>query len=281
MIDFRLIGGLRHTFMFDCNEENMNFRRLGESRKSLLLVVLIFLGLSAATWRFSEYRVAVEFASYEYSHLASCPPNEPARTNSVFCLILTKPEYIETRALSVYRTWARHCDEHRFITLVPTNQSLELLDLSLNVQGYQLSILKPSGFTAETYEQLTDKVFRALTDLHRMHSNTSFDWYLKADDDTFVFMDNLRKFVAQSDQPCAARVYGFELESTFYKWLSGGAGYLMSKEAFSRLGDKLNEDYNFCSNSGTEDLDVVGCLRKLGVVVERSVDNEERERFHP
>jgi hypothetical protein len=37
---------------------------------------------------------------------------------------------------------------------------------------------------------------------------------------------------------------------------SGGAGYLMSREAFKCLGSKLNNDFEYCEKSGIEDIDV-------------------------
>lgn len=59
---------------------------------------------------------------------------------------------------------------------------------------------------------------------------------------------------------------------------SGGGGYLMSREALKRLGSTLANDYKFCKNSGTEDVDVGKCLRKLGVYPNSSLDELGRER---
>lgn len=62
-------------------------------------------------------------------------------------------------------------------------------------------------------------------------------------------------------------------------YLSGGAGYVMSKEAIRRLGSALEKDIDFCENTGTEDVDVDKCFRKLDVYPKSSVDEFERERF--
>jgi hypothetical protein len=60
---------------------------------------------------------------------------------------------------------------------------------------------------------------------------------------------------------------------------SGGSGYVISNEAFTRLGTQLNKNYKFCKNTGTEDVDVNDCMRSLGVTIERSVDDLGRPRF--
>ena len=62
---------------------------------------------------------------------------------------------------------------------------------------------------------------------------------------------------------------------------SGGAGYVLSNEAFNRLGSILSKNYSFCENNGIEDIDVALCLRKLQVYPNKSIDDLGRERFHP
>jgi glycoprotein-N-acetylgalactosamine 3-beta-galactosyltransferase len=59
---------------------------------------------------------------------------------------------------------------------------------------------------------------------------------------------------------------------------SGGAGYLIPREALNRIGSKLRKDYDFCSNSGIEDVDVAKCLKTLGVSSNSSLDELGRER---
>jgi glycoprotein-N-acetylgalactosamine 3-beta-galactosyltransferase len=59
---------------------------------------------------------------------------------------------------------------------------------------------------------------------------------------------------------------------------SGGGGYLISREALKRLGSTLTNDYEFCGNSGFEDIDVGHCLRTLGVYPNSSLDELGRER---
>ncbi len=104
---------------------------------------------------------------------------------------------------------------------------------------------------------------------------------MKADEDTFIFVNNLRNFL-KSKNPNEPVTFGYDyrvyVDSGYH---SGGAGYILSKESLLRLGSKLNEDFAFCPNSGSEDVDVADCLRMLNVFPEKSIDEFGRERFHP
>jgi len=55
------------------------------------------------------------------------------------------------------------------------------------------NLLKPKNFHKEDYWKLTDKVHAAIGDVYVNQIN--YDWYLKADDDSFILMDNLMLFL--------------------------------------------------------------------------------------
>jgi len=75
---------------------------------------------------------------------------------------------------------------------------------------------------------------------------------LKADDDTFIFVDNLREFVSNKNSSLPV-TYGYDFKVIVdHGYHSGGGGYLLSNEALLRIGTKLNNDYKFCPNTGTE-----------------------------
>src|SRR5215467_932897 len=42
--------------------------------------------------------------------------NPQNRQIRIYCLILTSPQYFDTRARAVNLTWARRCDKHSFIS---------------------------------------------------------------------------------------------------------------------------------------------------------------------
>ena len=176
---------------------------------------------------------------------------------------------------TVNRTWAKDCDKYFFI--LKYNSSLN------TSKSYELSnpypILQPALLVVDHYKNLTDKVFRAFQAIYLKYND--YDWYLKADDDTFVFVDNLKKFLKPkiSTKPVT---YGYDFRLFVkYGYHSGGGGYVLSNEALKRLHSQLSVNYTYCPNNGIEDVNVGECLRQLGVNPEKSIDDEGRERFHP
>ena len=174
----------------------------------------------------------------------------------------------------VHKTWAKDCDKYLFIlkfnSSLATNESYEFND--------PFPILQPAYLEVDQYDKLTDKVYRSFQAIYSKYND--YDWYLKADDDTFVFVDNLKKFLKtkNSSKPVT---YGYDFKTIVDRgYHSGGGGYVLSKEALSRLQAKLYENYTFCPNTGIEDTDIGRCLRLLGVYPDKSIDDEGRERFH-
>ena len=80
-------------------------------------------------------------------------------------------------------------------------------------------MLQPRGLIREEYTKLTDKIYTTFIDIHERYND--YDWYLKADHDTFVFVDNLRQYVANKNNDIPI-VYGYNLKT----WLSGKWIYL-------------------------------------------------------
>ncbi len=201
--------------------------------------------------------------------------------NSIFCIILTTKNNLDSRARAVYDTWAQYCDDVKFVAGYPFyyRYMYEYSDDYAEIFYKNFSVLKPPGMKKDIYNQLPDKMFLTFKYIHQKYNN--YDWYLKADDDTWIFMNNLRKFLStkSSSKPVT---YGYDYKIMVEKgYHSGGGGYVLSNEAMNRLGQKLNEDYSFCQQTDSEDVDVARCLRKLSVFPEKSIDDFGRERFHP
>jgi glycoprotein-N-acetylgalactosamine 3-beta-galactosyltransferase len=199
---------------------------------------------------------------------------------TIFCIILTNKNNFNTKTKLIHDTWAQLCDNQKFVSNFPDELYINVTSNDNAELVYKnMSILQPPGMKEDVYGKLTDKVYMTLKYVNNRYGN--YDWYLKADDDTFIFINNLRKFLSSknSSKPVT---YGYDFKVIVENgYHSGGGGYVLSKGALNKLGSKLNEDYRFCPNTGTEDVDIAKCLRKLNILPEKSIDNLGRERFHP
>ncbi|XP_066280709.1 glycoprotein-N-acetylgalactosamine 3-beta-galactosyltransferase 1-like [Branchiostoma lanceolatum] len=185
----------------------------------------------------------------------------------VLCWILTDPENHDSKALPAYDTWASKCDRTLFIT---TKSHDFLPTVVLNV--------------TEGRESLLQKSIHAFKHVYQHHLDEA-DWFFKADDDTYVIMENLRHFLSDKD-PDEPVYYGFRFNSirpdTKNGYMSGGAGYVLSKEAVRRLVTQGMDDPRKCRlrSKAPEDLEIGRCLEKAGVMAGDSRDEEGRQTFH-
>ena len=61
------------------------------------------------------------------------------------------------------------------------------------------------------------------------------DWFLKADDDSYIIIENLKAFL-QQHSPLDPVQFGCKLIQIVKKgYMSGGAGYVLSREALKRF----------------------------------------------
>ena len=83
-----------------------------------------------------------------------------------------------------------------------------------------------------------------------------WSWLLKADDDTYVIVENLKLFLAEYS-PFKPYYFGKRFKP-YGEYMSGGGGYVISREALLRVGVALKKnDGKICSESssgGSEDV---------------------------
>jgi len=106
---------------------------------------------------------------------------------------------------------------------------------------------------------------------------------MKADDDTYVIVENLR-YLLSSYNTSEPIWFGFEFKVIVPDgYMSGGAGYVLSKEAVRRFAEISLPNATLCSqqDTGAEDVNMGNCLKSVGVVSMDSRDNFGRFRFLP
>ncbi|XP_067832834.1 glycoprotein-N-acetylgalactosamine 3-beta-galactosyltransferase 1-like isoform X2 [Heptranchias perlo] len=175
---------------------------------------------------------------------------------------MTSPNTLHTKAKHINATWARHC----------------------NIVLYMSSVKDDAFFaielgTGEGRDQLYWKTIRAFQYVHE-HYLDEADWFMKADDDTYVIVDNLR-WLLSKHLPSKPIYFGKRFKPYVKQgYMSGGAGYVLSKEALKRFIEGFKA--NICSHtSSVEDLALGQCMAKVGVEAGDSRDTMGRETFHP
>jgi hypothetical protein len=117
--------------------------------------------------------------------------NRQSRSPRICCLILTTPPYLTTRAKAVNATWGPRCDKHYFITELK-NQNLTADEMKI-VKHLPIA---PIPNLMKGYSHLTLKSNLAFLFAYEWHVN-DFDWFLKADDDTYLIVEHLRAFLGE------------------------------------------------------------------------------------
>lgn len=180
----------------------------------------------------------------------------------VLCWVMTGPYNLQSRARHVRATWTRHCNVVVFMSSVD--------DPNFPTVGLG---------TKEGRDQLYWKTIRAFHYVYEQHASDA-DWFLKADDDTYVVVDNLR-WVLSNHTPDEPIYFGKRFKPyTKQGYMSGGAGYVLSKEALKRFVEGFRT--KVCTHTTpVEDLALGQCLEKMGVLAGDSRDTLHRETFHP
>ncbi|CAF3944249.1 unnamed protein product, partial [Rotaria sordida] len=194
----------------------------------------------------------------------------------VLCLILTSPKYIHTRAKAVHETWAPQCDRHFFITEYFGNN---ITSKQINVTE-QIPIAPIKNITAG-YDHLTQKSTLAFLFAYENYLN-DFDWFVKADDDTYVIVEHLKTFLNEQN-PSEPVTFGYNFKIHVPKgYHSGGASYVLSRESLQRFYEAHKDPTSNCrKDGGSEDVEIANCLRTKGVYPGKSLDKQNRELFHP
>ena len=140
----------------------------------------------------------------------------------LLCLVITSPTNYLTKAVHVAATWASGCS--RLVFLSDDSEPGA-------ARPDQLDILELPGLAGR--EKLWQKVSAGLVSVWRDYQE-DFDFLIKADDDTFMVLDNLR-YLLSGLEPGKEFVLGHLQHDRGVSYLSGGSGYVISQPAVRHL----------------------------------------------
>ena len=180
---------------------------------------------------------------------------------------MTSPDTLHSRAISIKETWGPRCD----VTLYMSSK----VDPDFPAIGLPVS---------EGRNSLWNKTKAAFQYIYEHHFNDA-DWFMKVDDDTYVIVENLRDFLRNKNSSKPV-YYGHQYKAHLRQgYMSGGSGYVMSKDALQKL---VVNELRVNSNCGVhgqinnvEDVMVGLCLQLAGVLAGDSRDDQNRSRFLP
>lgn len=196
-------------------------------------------------------------------------PVELVKKVRILCLILTMEKDLQTKVNAVNRTWAIRCDKHLYV-IYSKQRKHDFLNIDI----------------PDNRNNLIYKMQEVYKQVYKLYLN-DFDFLLKADDDTYVIVENL-KFLLFHYDPNEPGYLGFHFNK-FVKsgYMSGGAGYVISNRGLRHLIERGYEK-GVCEikkrkddPENSEDLETGMCLEAAGVKVWSSLDSEGSETFHP
>ncbi|XP_045603519.2 glycoprotein-N-acetylgalactosamine 3-beta-galactosyltransferase 1-like [Procambarus clarkii] len=183
----------------------------------------------------------------------------------VLCWVMTRPETHHSKAVHVKATWGARCDKLIFMSSKNDTQ-LGTIDLGVG----------------EGRNVLWGKTKAAFTYVYKNYLS-QYDWFFKADDDTYTIMENMRYMLSTYD-PNFPIYFGSKFKK-FSKqgYMSGGGGYVLSREALKQFVEVALPDKKLCKHddTGSEDAEMGKCLNNIGVVAGDSRDSMGRGRFFP
>nr|XP_027213724.1 glycoprotein-N-acetylgalactosamine 3-beta-galactosyltransferase 1-like [Penaeus vannamei] len=184
---------------------------------------------------------------------------------TILCWVPLYPEAHNRTSRHVIATWGKRCNKLVFMSTMD-DPSIDAVNVG----------------SKEGYGYLWHKTMFSLQYIYK-HFLNEFQWFLKADDDTYVIMENLRYMLRAYDtnDPIYFGLY----YKNFGRYNAGGAGYVMGRESIRRFVEQALPNAAICSPTGkAEDVKLGNCLQRVGIKFGDTRDHIGQGRFwqhHP
>lgn len=137
----------------------------------------------------------------------------------VLCWVMISPKFHHTRGIHIKNTWGRRCNKLLFMS---STHDPEIESIALPMVDKITHLWTKAR-----------KAFQYIHDHDELLKN--FDWFLKADDDAYMVMENVRHMLYQY-QPQTALYFGQRLtgNESLDGYMQGGA-YILSRKAVQKF----------------------------------------------
>uniref|UniRef100_A0A146LDU9 Glycoprotein-N-acetylgalactosamine 3-beta-galactosyltransferase 1 n=2 Tax=Lygus hesperus TaxID=30085 RepID=A0A146LDU9_LYGHE len=183
----------------------------------------------------------------------------------VLCWVMTSPKNHDKKAAHVKATWGKRCN---ILLFMSSEYDERLPTVALPVD--------------EGRDNLWDKTKEAFKHVYNNYYDKA-DWFMKADDDTYVIVENLR-YMLNDFNTSEPAYFGCRFKPYIKQgYMSGGAGYVLSKEALRRFVEEALPDPKKCRSDprGAEDVEMGKCMENVKVLAMDTRDSLGRGRFFP
>lgn len=234
-------------------------------KQELVVGLLIFSCLSLLIWSGLALRRQARLRSIALEPRG--PDEDAGEPVKLLCWIMTvdsREGHFKSQAS--LETWARRCDK---VVLVRNGTKLEEKDGVITIP------------MREGRSHLWHKVTEAFRFLYKHHLQ-EYNWFMKADDDTYVVVERLKRFLSRrsSRKPV---YYGYRFKPYVHQgYMSGGAGYVLSRQALKQMVEQgFSNNLKECDLADAEEEDVLmgRCLEAVGVEAGDTRDARGRPTF--
>ncbi|XP_066966748.1 glycoprotein-N-acetylgalactosamine 3-beta-galactosyltransferase 1-like isoform X1 [Macrobrachium rosenbergii] len=198
----------------------------------------------------------------------------------VLCLVVTYPAHHVSYALHVYRTWGKRCTKILFVTNYVYEEDYDEDGFPRRQREDDELPLLTVPHASTRRDGLWNKTRDAFRHAY-LHYLDDYDWFVKADDDTYLIMENLRYWLHDKD-PEDPLYYGCHFDAIVPQgYMSGGAGYILSRGALRAFVEAGMKNKTLAYSQGAEDVQMGYFMAAAGVRPGDSRDENGRPRFFP
>jgi len=191
----------------------------------------------------------------------------------IFCFVLSANDRHLTSSPAIIHSWGKRCDRFYFVTRLQ-NTSAELMTLQ-----------KFENITDVTSTSINRITLDVLLYLRNEQLAAQYHWFLRANDDSYVVMPNLRRLVTRLDRRKTNQplVYAGDVEEMYekYHFSSTGSVMLFNRKALDHLVITDLEDYDNdlnlqkqrCFSNMIYDHQFIACMRQSDININPVNDN--------
>lgn len=235
------------NFILSCGEKSSSFHGDGSKRKGSVAKDFLF--------KFDD-------ADDEHHKGGDAVAKSLAKRIRVLCWVFTSQDRLHRFGKAVKETWGKRCS----VLVFMSNQDDKEFG-AINLEAHDAVMSNKWSKTRAAWKYI-----------HKNHLHDA-DWFLKADDDTYVIMENLRLLLTSYSPTDPAYLGRWFKTSGEYNTES--TGYVFSKETLRTFARALNNPMKCKKDSDLDDSNVGKCLAAFGIHPSDTRDADGKEKFHP